>query len=115
METICNLHVGGPNNVGRDVQTVAQRFGDHRTKEMLGVVGSKVDQFQTSCNNSQQHATTCNRVCTRTKHATPNNVGSSRPTMLRPFERGFVSNNKHFLSHLPSASQPEISLSATEI
>ena len=28
-----------PNNVGRAVQIVALCFGDHGTKEMLGVVG----------------------------------------------------------------------------
>ena len=41
------MRVRGPNNVGRAVQTdpiniVAPRFGDHVTKEMLGVVGSNV-------------------------------------------------------------------------
>ena len=28
-------------------------------------------------NNSQKHATTCNRVCKQTQHVTSNNVGSS--------------------------------------
>ena len=40
------MRVRGPNNVGRAVKTgsniVALRFGDHGTKEMLGVVGSNV-------------------------------------------------------------------------
>ena len=30
----------------------------------------KIEQFQTVRSNSQQHATTCNRVCKRTKHVT---------------------------------------------
>ena len=30
----------------RDPNNVVPRFGDHGTKEMLGVVGSKFDQFQ---------------------------------------------------------------------
>ena len=32
-------------------------------------------------------ATTCNRVCKRTQHVTPNNIGSCWPTMLRSFAR----------------------------
>ena len=69
---------------------VALRFGDHGTKEMLGVVGWKVWPVS---NFVQQHATTsktCNRVCKRTQHVNSNrNVGSCWPTMLRPFARGF--------------------------
>ena len=54
-----------PNNVGRAVQTnptyiVARRFGDHGTKEILGVVGWKLWPVS---NFAQQHPTTCNRVC----------------------------------------------------
>ena len=64
---------------------VALRFGDHGTKEMLGVVGWKVWPVS---NFVQQHLTTCNRVCKRTQHITSNNVGSCLPTMLRPFARG---------------------------
>ena len=56
---------------------VELRFGDHRTKEMLGVVGWKVWPVS---NFEQQHATTsnwiCNRVCKRTQHVTSNNVAS---------------------------------------
>ena len=44
---------------------VALRFGDHGTKEMLGVVGS----FKLC-------ATTCNKVCKRTQHVTSNNLAS---------------------------------------
>ena len=43
------------------------------------------------CNNSQQHATTCNRVCKRTQHITSNNVESCLlETMLRQFAWGFM-------------------------
>ena len=66
---------------------VALHFGDHGTKEMLGVVGWKgwpVSNF------AQQHATTCNRVCKRTQNVTSNNVWSCWSTMLRPFARGFT-------------------------
>ena len=37
---------------------------------------STFDRFQTLHNNSQQHITTCNRVCKRTQHVTSNNVAS---------------------------------------
>ena len=40
------------------------------------------------CNNSQQHGTTCNKVCKRTQHVASNNVGSCWPTMLRRFAWG---------------------------
>ena len=53
------------------------------------VLAQKFDRFQTLRNNSQQHATTCNRVCKRTQHVTSNNVGSCWPTLLLPFARGF--------------------------
>ena len=54
----------------------------HCWPTMLGVVASvctclKVGyRFQTLRNSSQQHATTCNRVCKRTQHVTSNNVAS---------------------------------------
>ena len=55
---------------------VALRFGDHRTKAMLEVVGWKVWPVS---NFTQQHPTTCNRVCKRTQHLASNNVGSCWP------------------------------------
>ena len=58
---------------------VALRFGDHATKQMLGVVGWNVWPVS---NFAQQHATTPNRVCKRMQHVTSNNVGSCWPTML---------------------------------
>ena len=75
---------------------VALRFSDHGTKEMLGVA-EKFDRFQTLRNNTQQHPTTCNRVCKRTQHVTSNNVGSCWPTMLRPFARGLMVETAHLL------------------
>ena len=42
------------------------------------------------CDNSQQHATTCNKVCKRTQHVTFNNVWSCWPTMFRPFAWDFT-------------------------
>ena len=54
------MRLRDPNNVGRAVQTdptlLRYFFGDHGTKEMLGVVG-KLDRFQTLRNNSWQQAT----------------------------------------------------------
>ena len=40
------------------------------------LLGEKFDRFQTLRNNTQQHPTTCNRVCKRTQHVTSNNVAS---------------------------------------
>ena len=73
----CVMYVRGLNNVGRAVKTygsnvVPLSVGDHETKEMLGVVGSNVWPVS----NFAQLATTCNRVCKRTQHVTPKNVGS---------------------------------------
>ena len=70
-------NVAPANNAGRAVQTdltiVPLRFGDHGTKEMLGVVGSKVWSVS---NFAQQVPTTCNRVCKWTQHLTSDNVAS---------------------------------------
>ena len=49
--------------------------------------GYTFDRFQTLRHNTQQHSTTCNRVCKRTQHVTSNNVGSCWSTILRPFQR----------------------------
>ena len=83
------MRVRVPSNVGRSVQTrgsniVALRFGDHGTKEMLGLVSSNVWPVS---NFVQQFPTTYNRVSKRTQHVTSSNVGSYWPTMYmsRPF------------------------------
>ena len=86
------MSVRGPNNVGRAVQTdlTLLRYASAITeqKRCWELLAEKFDRFQTLCNNTQQHPTTCNRVCKRTQHVTSNNVGSCWPTMLRPFARG---------------------------
>ena len=92
LETMCNERERPQQCWGSCVNgsnIVALRFGDHGTKECWELLAQNFDRFRTLCNNSQQHATTCNRVCKRTQHATSNNVGSCWPTMLRPFARGF--------------------------
>ena len=64
-ETMCNARAS-PKQMLEELcgsNIVALRFGDH-------------DLFQIARNNSQQHATTCNRVCKRTQHVTANNVVS---------------------------------------
>ena len=52
---------------------IALRFGDQKCWELLA---EKFDRFQTLRNNTQQHPTTCNRVCKRTQNVTSNNVAS---------------------------------------
>ena len=78
------MRVRGLSNVGsaNGSNVVALRFGDHGTKEMLGVAGSKVWLVS---NFAQQLPTTCNRVCKRPGRVTSKNVGSCWPEMLRPF------------------------------
>ena len=55
-----------------------------RNKRNVGneLLVQKFDQFQTLQNNSQQHATTCNRVVKRTQHVTYKNVGSCWPNLV---------------------------------
>ena len=60
-----------------------------RTNVAKRLTGFKL--CRTTPNNTQQHSTTCNRVCKGTQHVTSNNVGSCWPTMLRPFAQGFRS------------------------
>ena len=89
----CVMSLRGPNNVGRAVQTdpTLLRYASAITeqKKCWELLAEKFDRFQTLRNNMQQHPTTCNRVCKRTQHVTSNNIGSCRPTTLRPFARGF--------------------------
>ena len=89
------MSVRGPNNVGRAVQTdpTLLRYASAITeqKKCWELLAEKFDRFQTLRNNTQQHPTTCNRVCKRTQHVTSNNAGSCWPTMLRPFARGLTS------------------------
>ena len=73
-------HVRGPKNVGRAVQR-DPRFLRHASavteqKKCKVLLAQTFDRFQTLRNNSNQQATTCNRVCKRTEHVTSNNVAS---------------------------------------
>ena len=90
----CVMCVLGPNSVGGVVQTdpTLLRYAPAITeqKKCWELLPEKFDRFQTLRNNTQQHPTTCNRVCKRTQHVTANNVGSCWPTMLRPFARGLT-------------------------
>ena len=54
------------------------------------LLAEKFDRFQTLRKNTQEHQTTCNRVCKRTQHVASNNFGSCWPTMLCPFARGLT-------------------------
>ena len=89
------MSVSGPNNVGRAVQTdpTLLRYASAITEQTKcwELLGEKFDRFQTLRNNTQQQATTCNRVFKRKQHVTSNNVGSCWPTILRPFARGIQS------------------------
>ena len=66
------MRVGGPNNVGRAVQTdpILVPYASEITeqKECGEFLTHKFDQFITFCNNSLPHATTCNKACKRTQH-----------------------------------------------
>ena len=101
----CVMSVRGPNNVGRAVQTdpTLLRYASAITKQKKcwELLAEKFDQFQTLPNNTQQHPTTCNRVCKRTQHVTSNHVGRCWPTLLRPFARG-LKPVKLFSQQLPT-------------
>ena len=90
----CVMSVRDPNNVGRAVQMdpTLLRYASAITeqKKCWELSAEKFDRFQTLRNNTQQHLRTYNRVCKRTQHVTPNNVGSWWTTMLPPFARGLI-------------------------
>ena len=83
-----------PNNVGRAVPTdpTLLRYASAimEQKKCWELLAKKFDRFQTLRNNTQQHPTTCNRVCKRTQHVTSNNVGSCWSTMLCLFARSLT-------------------------
>ena len=94
--SLCNpyvMSVRGPNDVGRAVQTdpTLLRYASAiiERKKCWELLAETFDWFQTLRNNTQQHPTTCNRVCKRTQHVTSNNIGLCWATILRPFGRGF--------------------------
>ena len=76
----CVMSVRGPNNVGRAVQTDPTLLHYASTiteqKKCWELLAGKFDWFQTLRNNTQQHPTTCKRVCKRTQHVTSNNIVS---------------------------------------
>ena len=85
LEIMCNVHAWHQQcckSCANGSNIVVLRFSDHRTKEMLGVVDSKVWPVS---NFAQQLPTTCNKMCKQTEHVTFNNVGSCWPTMLDAF------------------------------
>ena len=68
------MRVRGPTNNGGAVQTdptllrYASAITEQLVKKCWELPAQKFDQFKTLRNNSQQHATTCNRECKRIKH-----------------------------------------------
>ena len=88
----CVLRVRCPNNVGKVLQTdpTLLRYASaiREQKKCWELLAEKFDRFQTLRNNTQQHPTTCNRVCKRTQHLTSNNVTCCRcyptPDELEP-------------------------------
>ena len=76
----CVMSVRGPNNAGRAVQTdpTLLRYASAipGQKKCWELLAEKFDRFQTLRNNTQQHPTTCNKLCKRTQHVTSNNVAS---------------------------------------
>ena len=58
----------------------------------------KFDPFQTLCNNSQQHATTCNRLCKRPQHVTSNNVASVWRGFKKLYQGSLTTSSKRCLS-----------------
>ena len=85
---MCNAHAWPQQcwkSCANGSNIVALRFGDHGTKEMLGVLAQKFDRFQTLRNNCQQHLTTCNRGCERTQHVTSDPILG----VTRPFAQSF--------------------------
>ena len=84
--TIC-IARAWPNNVGRAVQTdptlLRHASAITEQKKCWELLAEKFDRFQTLRNNTQQHPTTCNRVCKRTQHVTSNNVASVCKELIR--------------------------------
>ena len=90
----CVMRVRGPNNVGRAVQTnpTLLRYASAITeqKKCWELLVQNFELFQTLRNNTQQHATTSNRVYKRTQHVTSNNVVGCWLAMLHLFARGMI-------------------------
>ena len=74
---MCNAHAWPQQcwkSCANGSNIVALHFGDHGTKEMLGVLAQKFDRFQTLRKNCQKHLATCNRGCERTQHVTSDTI-----------------------------------------
>ena len=76
----CVMIAPGPKNVGKAVQTdptlLLYASVIMEQKKCIEFLAQKFARFQTLRNNSQQNATTCNRLCKRTQHVTSNNVAT---------------------------------------
>ena len=76
----CVMIVPGPKNVGKAVETdptlLLYASAIMEQKKCIEFLAQKFARFQTLRNNSQQHATTCNRLYKRTQHVTSNNVAT---------------------------------------
>ena len=90
------MRMSGPSNVGRAVQThptlLRYAWAITEQKNCWELLGQNLTSFKlcaTSLNNTQRHATICNRMCKRTQHVTSHNVGNCWPNW-RPFEWGFT-------------------------
>ena len=108
LEIMCNVHAWHQQrckSCANGSSIVVLHFSDHRTKEMLGLVDSKVGPVS---NFAQQLPTTCNKMCNQTEHVTFNNVGSCWPTLgslsSDIFERRTSTGNRLF-AHLSRASE----------
>ena len=66
----CVMSMRGPHNVRGAVQTdptlLCYASAITEQKKCWELLAEKFDRFQTLRNNTQQHPTTCNRVCKRT-------------------------------------------------
>ena len=81
------MRVRGPNMLKELYKRIQHCFATlrwSRNKTRLDILAKKFHLFQNWRNNSQQHATTCNRVCKRTQLVTSTNVASCWPKMLHP-------------------------------
>ena len=81
------------NNCIKNTLCVTLRANGRNNSQVRLHVDKSLTGFKlwaTAPNNTQQHATTCNRVCKRTQHVASYNVASCWPTVLRPFARGFT-------------------------
>ena len=92
LKTMCNAHAWPQQcwkSCANGSNIVALHFGDHGTKEMLGVVGSKVWPNSNFAQKLQNTPTTYNNMQKGVQtDATCNKVGRWWSRMLRPFSRG---------------------------